>query len=194
MTEKTPNIDHMADLRRQGYSIREISVALTEQGTPLSPAAVSRHLRRAGVVGDETSTLEATTARIAKARAQTYDRVLALLEDAEAARERVYAPYQQVVSTPEGAEIITLQEPPLGEAAKLLTTIERLITQATRLLDQVRGDDTEKATSLLMQLHVGIKQVVEQYDAETGRTVGADNDAYNYDSDYSVYTDPEQQA
>lgn len=182
-------IDQMITLRRQGYSVREVAAAMHEQGVNVSPTTVSRYMRRAGVTGDESTTYEATAARVKAAKQRVYEQALALLEDAEAARERVYAPAEVVVSTPDGADVVKLTEPPLADTAKVLQTVERLITNAQRLLDTIQEDTGEEAKSLL----VSLQQNLEAWVNATEEDPTAHNvPGMTYDSDYSVHTDPEQ--
>lgn len=182
-------IDQMITLRRQGYSVREVAAAMHEQGVNVSPTTVSRYMRRAGVTGDESTTYEATAARVKVAKQRVYEQALALLEDAEAARERVYAPAEVVVSTPDGADVVKLTEPPLADTAKVLQTVERLITNAQRLLDTIQEDTGEEAKSLL----VSLQQNLEAWVNTTEEDPTAHNEpGMTYDSDYSVHTDPEQ--
>lgn len=184
------HIDDMAAMRRQGYSVREIAAAMHDQGVKISPTTVSRYMRRAGVVADEGTTYEATATRVKAAKQRVYEQALSLLEDAEAARERVYAPAEVVVSTPDGADVVKLTEPPLADTAKVLQTVERLITNAQRLLDTIQEDTGEEAKSLLVSLQENLEAWVN--------TTEEDPTAHNvpgmtYDSGYDVRTDPEQQ-
>lgn len=183
-------INQMITLRRQGYSVREVAAILSDQGVSISPTTVSRHLRRAGVTGDETATQEATAARVKAARQRALEQALTLLEDAEAARERVYAPAKVVVSTPDGAQVLTLPEPPLQDVAKVLHTVERLITQAQRLLETIQEDTTEEAKSVLQALQENLEAYIAL--AEPDPTI-FNEPGMTYDSDYSVENDPEQQ-
>lgn len=182
-------IDQMIILRRQGYSVREVAAILSERGANISPTTVSRQLRRAGVTGDDTTTQEATAARVKAARHRALEQALTLLEDAEAARERVYAPAEVVVSTPDGAEILTLAEPPLQDVAKVLQTVERLITQAQRLLETIQEDSTEEAKSVLQALQENLEAYIAL--AEPDPTI-FNEPGMTYDSDYNIDTDPEQ--
>lgn len=184
------HINDMAAMRRQGFSVREIAAAMHDQGVTVSPTTVSRHLRRAGVTGDDSTTYEATAARVKAAKQRVYEQALALLEDAEAARERVYAPAEVVVSTPDGADVVRLTEPPLADTAKVLQTVERLITNAQRLLDTIQEDTGEEAKSLL----VSLQEHLEMWVDATEDDVTAHNEpGMTYDSDYDVRTDPDQQ-
>lgn len=184
------HIDDMAAMRRQGFSVREIAAAMQDQGVTVSPTTVSRYMRRAGVVADEGTTYEATAARVKAAKQRVYEQALTLVEDAESARERVYAPAEVVVSTPEGAEVLHLPEPPLQDVAKVLQTIERLITNAQRLLDTIKDDTGEEAKSLL----VSLQENLEAWVNATEEDPTAHNEpGMTYDSSYDVRTDPEQQ-
>lgn len=184
------HINDMAAMRRQGFSVREIAAAMHDKGVTVSPTTVSRYMRRAGVTGDDSTTYEATAARVKAAKQRVYEQALALLEDAEAARERVYAPAEVVVSTPDGADVVRLTEPPLADTAKVLQTVERLITNAQRLLDTIQEDTGEEAKSLL----VSLQEHLEAWVDATEDDVTAHNEpGMTYDSDYDVRTDPDQQ-
>ena len=184
------HIDDMAAMRRQGYSVREIAAAMQDQGVTVSPTTVSRYMRRAGVVADEGTTYEATAARVKAAKQRVYEQALSLLEDAEAARERVYAPAEVVVSTPDGADVVKLTEPPLADTAKVLQTVERLVTNAQRLLATIQDDTGEEAKSLL----VSLQEHLEAWADATEDDATAHNEpGMTYDSEYDVRTDPEQQ-
>ena len=177
-------VDRMVELRKEGLSTREIKIQLAAEGTEVSVAAVSRHLRQRGIMADETITHEATQARVRAARAKAYERAIALLEDAENARERAYAPAQHVVNGPDGAQIIVTQEPSVADLAKLLGAIERLVTQAHKLIDSVSDDGTENARNLLTEILEGFKGYAE---AHRGLL---DGDPNSYTSDYDIAADP----
>ncbi|TVS26412.1 hypothetical protein [Corynebacterium sanguinis] len=172
--------DRAIQLRKSGYTLREI-----QHEVGISIGHLSRLLKAAGVTGDTTRTLEASLARWEAARAAMYDLLSDLLDDAASLRERMFEPYDQWVTTTDGVVKITLQEPPLGEVAKLSEALRRTLVEVNKLQAELdRGNSTEQARNLLTQLFDGFQTIAALADPI--------NEPGTYDSDYDVETDPEQ--
>lgn len=172
--------DRAIQLRKSGYTLREIQL---EVG--VSIGHLSRLLKAAGVTGDSTRTVEASLARFEAARAAMYDLLSDLLDDTASLRERMFEPYEQWVTTTDGPVKVTLQEPPLGEVAKLSEALRRTLVEINRLQAELdRGSDLDKTRGFLGDLFEGFKMV-----AALAEPINGDG---TYDSDYNVETDPEQ--
>lgn len=122
----------------------------------VSADTVGRIADAAGIVDPfvRTRTENATRARqadLAARRAQIADM---LLEDAERMRERAWAEYPVVVTSQQGAEVITLDQPPLRDAQAAYTSIAICLDKHLALVrhDGDAGGDLESAKSLLSDL------------------------------------------
>ena len=82
---------------------------------------------------DRSETEKATRARAVDVKALREQLKQDLLEDAQRFRQRAWSPYQVVVSTPQGADIVTIDEPPLTEARAAYTAIGIAIDKSLRL-------------------------------------------------------------
>ncbi|MCT2287835.1 hypothetical protein M3F30_04445 [Corynebacterium sanguinis] len=170
------------ELRKSGYTLREIR---NEVG--VSIGHLSRLLNAAGVTGDTSRTLEASLARFEAARGAIYDLLSDLLDDAASLRERMFEPFDQWISTPDGPVKVTLQEPPLSEVAKLSEALRRTLVEINRLQAELdRGSDTDRTRGMLQDLFDGFKMIAALAEP--------DNNPGTYDSDYDVNADPKQLA
>lgn len=172
--------DRAIQLRKSGYTLREVQL---EVG--ISIGHLSRLLKAAGVTGDSTRTVEASLARLEAARAAMYDLLADLLDDAASLRERMFEPYDQWITSPDGPVRVTLPEPPLSEVAKLSEALRRTLVEINRLQSELdRGSDLDKTRGFLGDLFEGFKTV-----AALAEPINGDG---TYDSDYNIETDPEQ--
>lgn len=89
---------------------------------------------------DRSGTEAATRARVIDCKAAREQLKADLLADAQRFRERAWSPYQVVVSTPEGAEVVTLDLPPLTEARAAYTAIGIAIDKSLRLEQHDSGE------------------------------------------------------
>ena len=169
------------DLHDQGHSYRQIA---REIG--ISHATVATIIRKAGKPTNAAATAEATRARMARLNEKRLAHAEMLAEQIDDMAHRIWNEYEIYVNGPEGAERVVMAEPPLKEQAdgyKGMQAMVNMIDTLQATLDT--GDDTEHAKSLLAQLQQGFEQVVA--------LAGPDNDPLNYDSDYNIDTDPDQQ-
>lgn len=169
------------DLHDQGHSYRQIA---REIG--ISHATVATIIRKAGKPTNAAATAEATRARMARLNEKRLAHAEMLAEQIDDMAHRIWNEYEIYVNGPEGAERVVMAEPPLKEQAdgyKGMQAMVNMIDTLQAALDT--GDDTEHAKSLLAQLQQGFEQVVA--------LAGPDNDPLNYDSDYNIDTDPDQQ-
>ena len=168
-------------LRKDGWTLREIS-----HETGVSVAACSRHLNRRGIVGDTSRTVEAARARFEAAQTARYDLICDLFDDLENLRLRLNEPYDEWLNSPDGPVKVTLAEPPLSECARIAEVMRKTVVEINRLeAEFTANSDLDSARSFLQNLQASLEHVVAQ--------AGPDDDPLNYDSDYSVETDPEQQ-
>jgi hypothetical protein len=75
-----------------------------------------------------------------------------LLADAQRFRKRAWESYQVVVGTPEGAEIVTLDLPPLPDARAAYTAIGIAVDKSIRLEEHDSDDSAAGAKNLLGSL------------------------------------------
>jgi hypothetical protein len=120
----------------------------------VSVGSVTNIAKAAGVPGafDRSQTENATRAREVDCKALRAQLKVDLLNDAQRFRKRSWEPYQVVVGTPEGAEIVTLDLPPLPDARAAYTAIGIAVDKSIRLEQHDVGDSTEGAKSLLGSL------------------------------------------
>lgn len=168
-------------LRKDGWTLREIS-----HETGVSVATCSRHLNRRGIVGDTSRTVEAARARFEAAQTARYDLICDLFVDLENLRTRLNEPYDEWVNSPEGPVKVTLPEPPLSECARIAEVMRKTVVEINRLeAEFLANNELDSAKSFLQNLQASLESAVAQ--------AGPDNDPLNYDGEYSVHTDPEQQ-
>lgn len=171
---------HIEELRKDGWTLREIA-----QETGVSVATCSRHLNRAGIVGDTSRTVEAARARFEAAQTARYDLICDLFDDLENLRTRLNEPYDEWLNGPDGPTRVTLPEPPLSECAKITEVMRKTVAEISRLeAEFLANNELDSAKSFLQNLQTSLEAAVA--------LAGPDKDPLNYDSDYSVHTDPEQ--
>jgi transposase-like protein len=91
-----------------------------------------------------------------------------LLDDAQHFRKRARSPYEVVVSTVQGAEVITLSEPPLTDVRSALTAIGICIDKGLAIEKHDTSDDgADHAKSMLGRLFTGLAEAVGTEPAET---------------------------
>lgn len=123
----------LADIRAakaNGSSVRKIATA-----HGIAPSTVTRIAKEHGL-GDafeRSQTRKATRAREDDCKALRAQLKLDLLTDAQRFRKRAWESYQVVVGTPEGAEIVHLDLPPLPDARAAYTAIGIAVDKSIRL-------------------------------------------------------------
>lgn len=122
----------------------------------VSAQTVSNIADDAGMHGafSRLQTENATRARQADLAARRASIAQMLLEDAERMRERAWAEYPVVVTSQQGAEVVTLEQPPLRDAQAAYTSIAICLDKHLALVrhDGDAGGDLESAKSLLGDL------------------------------------------
>ena len=118
-------------------------------------------------------TEKATRARAVDVKAMREQLKLDLLEDAQRLRRRAWSPYQVVVSTPQGADIVTIDEPPLAEARAAYTAIGIAIDKSLVLErhDSTGGDSG--AASMLDALAEGIRRFAQSDEPPPAESEGS---------------------
>lgn len=173
--------ERVKHLRRQGYTLREISKL-----TNVSVAECSRTLNRAGIVGDSTRTVEAARSRFEQGQAARYDLIMDLYDDLESLRQRLNEPYDQWLNGPDGPVKVTLPEPPLSECVKIVEVMRKTVTEVNRLEEEFKDrSNLEGARNVLKELQEGLKAVAAIH--------GPSTDPNDYDSDYDIAKDPDEQ-
>lgn len=120
----------------------------------VSVGTVTNIAKSAGLADafDRTQTEKAARARAVDCKALRAQLKEDLLLDAQRLRERAWAPYQVVVSTPQGADIVTLDEPPLNEARAAYTAVGIAIDKSLVLERHDSVDSAAGAKSMLGSL------------------------------------------
>ena len=169
------------ELYDQDYSYRQIARELG-----ISHASVGTIIRASGRNTNSAATAEATRARMERLNAKRLAHAEMLTEQIDDMAHRIWNEYEIYLNGPDGAERIVMAEPPLKEQADGYKGMQAMVNMIDTLQASLNtDDDTETAKSLLTQLQAGFEQVVA--------LAGPDNDPLNYDSDYDVATDPDQQ-
>lgn len=109
----------------------------------VSPSTVTKIARDEGITTafDRTQTAKATRAREDDCRALRAQLKLDLLADAQRFRSRAWSRYQVVVGTPEGAQIVDLDLPPLQDQRAAYTAIGIAVDKTVRI-EQHDSDDS----------------------------------------------------
>ena len=129
----------------------------------VSTSTVTNIAKYAGIdtACDRTSTEKATRAREADCKALREQLKIDMLQDAQRLRQRAWAPYQVVVSTPQGADVVTLTEPPLNEVRAAYTAVGIAIDKSLVLERHDSGSGTDGAKSMLDALAEGIRRFAQ---------------------------------
>jgi hypothetical protein len=136
----------------------------------VSPGTVENIARDAGLVDAfaRTKTENATRARQSDLAARRAVIAEMLLDDIQALRDRAWQPYQVVTSSQHGAEITTLELPPLRDAQAAYTSIAVALDKHLALVrhDGDTGGDLESARSLLGDLGRALGLAADQLGRE----------------------------
>jgi transposase-like protein len=116
--------------RANGTSVRQIA---RDHG--VSPSSVTKIAAEYGIADafGRSQTENATRAREVDCKALRAQLKVDLLHDAQRLRGRAWSPYTVVVSTPEGAERVTLDEPPLPDVRAAYTAIGIAVDKSAAL-------------------------------------------------------------
>jgi hypothetical protein len=129
--------------RKRGAVLKDIRAA-RENGTSAGQIARDHGIARSTVTKlaadnnitdafERSQTEKATRAAEADCKALRAQLKVDLLHDAQRFRKRAWEKYQVVVGTPEGAEIVTLDLPPLPDARAAYTALGISVDKSIRL-------------------------------------------------------------
>lgn len=116
---------------------------------------------------DRSQTEKATRAKAIDVKALREQLKLDLLEDAQRLRQRAWNPYQVVVSTPQGADVVTIDEPPLTETRAAYTAIGIAIDKSLVLEKHDATGGDSGARSMLDALAEGIRRFAQSDEPPT---------------------------
>lgn len=117
---------------------------------------------------DRTHTIKGARAKQADNKMRRAQLAMDLLEDAQRLRTRAWEPYQVVVGTPDGAEIVELKLPPLPDARAAYTSIGICSDKSIAIEKHDTSDDgADHAQSMLGRLLTGLAQAVSDEPPET---------------------------
>lgn len=120
---------------------------------------------------ERTQTAKAARAKQADNKAKRAQLQSDLLDDAQKLRKRAWSRYPIVVSGPEGAETVWLDEPPLPDVRAAYTSIG-IIADKDRAYERDKSDEgSDHATSVLGRLFTGLAEAVS---ADTPQDDGGD--------------------
>jgi hypothetical protein len=149
----------LADIRAGAKSRNQIA---RDHG--VSAGSVTKLAGTAGITGafDRSHTKEATRARETDCKALRAQLKVDLLHDAQRLRKRIWGSHQVVVSTPQGAEVVTLDENPLTEMRSGYTALGIAVDKSLRLeeFDTDGADGSKNARSLLGSLFASMAERV----------------------------------
>lgn len=136
----------------------------------VSASMVTKIARGEGIEDafDRASTAKATRAREVDCKALREQLKLDMLLDAQRLRQRAWAPYQVVVSTPQGADTVTLTEPPLNEVRSAYTAIGIAIDKSLVLERHDSVESTDGTRSMLDALAEGIRRFAQSDEPPAG--------------------------
>lgn len=111
-------LEQIRVLHARGESCEAIAAALGR-----NKSTVSRQCRKLGLSFDRSATKAATDAKQADNKSRRAKFAAEMLDDIERLRERAWSAYKVVVGTAQGAEVIELLLPPLGEVRAAYSAI-----------------------------------------------------------------------
>jgi transposase-like protein len=133
-------------IKAGGKSTRQIA---KEHG--VGHVTVTKIAQQAGLTDafDRTQTEKATAAKAADCRARREQLKADLLDDAERLRERAWSEYKVVVGTPTGAQIVSLDLPPLQDVRAAYAALSIAVDKHVKLEQYDTTDSASDAKSLL---------------------------------------------
>lgn len=120
-----------------------------------------------GSAFDRSMTVTATRAREADCKAMRVQLKADLLADAQRLRRRAWSKYKIAVPGPEGAEIVTLDLPPLPDVRAAYAAIGTCTDKSLRLEQHDSDGNADHAKSMLGRLFTGLALAVEGDTQET---------------------------
>ena len=155
----------LADIKAGGGKRNEIA---RKHG--VSPSLVGKIATAEGITDawDRTHALKGARAKAIDNKSKRAQLASDLLDDAQHYRKRARSAYKVVVSTPEGADVVTLDEPPLPDVRSALTAIGICVDKSIAVEKHDTTDDgSQHARSMLGQLFTGLAQAVNGDAPET---------------------------
>jgi len=134
----------------------------------VSVSTVSKIAVREGLgdAFDRSRTEAATRAVVIDSRARREQLRNDLLDDAQRLRQRLWAPHEAYISTPQGAEKVVLPLPPLPDARAAVTAIGICIDKSLRLEQFDTTDNATEAKSMLTSLSEALGIAARSLDGE----------------------------
>lgn len=149
--------------RANGTSVRQIA---RDHGVAASTVTkIAADYGIADAFG-RSQTENATRAREVDCKALRAQLRVDLLHDAQRLRGRAWSPYTVVVSTPEGAERVVLDEPPLMDVRSAYTAIGIALDKSIRLEQHDSDDSASGAKSMLGDLGKTLRTVADALETE----------------------------
>lgn len=173
------DVERINDLYSRGFSTREIGRELG-----VSQSTVCNYLDYEVVERRVSRTEGATRARVAILHERIAENAIRSMDDVQNLRGRIYEPAEVVVQGADGAEVVELREPSIGEVSAALRASSQVAAGVERSLAVIEGKSDSAAGSVIDALVSGISSLVERSD-------DAGVDPRDQDSDYNVLTDPE---
>lgn len=143
----------LRDIRAGGKSRNEIARSHGVAASTVGKIAADEGITDAF---DRTHALKGARAKAVDNRAKRAQLESDLLDDAQKLRKRAWSPYTVVVSGPEGAETVTLEEPPLQDVRAAYTSIGIIVDKSVAIERHDSGDDAEAAKSVLAAVMDGL--------------------------------------
>lgn len=134
----------------------------------VSRTTVSKIAKDASVAHafERQKTEKATRARVADMASVRTTKAVVLLEDFDRLRERAWSPYQVVVGTKDGADIVTLKLPPLRDAQAAYTSMAICIDKHLALVKHDANSGANEARSMLSAIAEALEVAAEHLPAD----------------------------
>lgn len=132
----------------------------------VSATTVTNIANEAGLAGvfDRKKTENATRARLIDLKALRTELSQDLMLDARELRKRAWEPYTYYIGTKDGAEMVQLELPPLGEVRNVYTSIGIMVDKHVVLSKHDADNGADDAKSLLAGLGEALSAAAEQLD------------------------------
>lgn len=150
-------LEEIKQLHAEGKGRNEIAEAIGR-----SPSTVTKACKKLELSFDESQTVEATAARVAKMKAQRVDLAEKLLEDVLKMRERLWAPHTYYERGPDALVPVTLPLPPLRDARDGYSALQIALKGHLDLVSESTDTGIEGKRSVLANLIAGIKTAVKE--------------------------------
>jgi len=164
-TAKTParpplteaELEQIKQLHAEGKGRNEIAEAIGRAAATITAAA-----KKLGLSFDESQTVEATAARVAKMKSQRMDLAEQLLEDVLKMRERLWSPHNYYERGPDSLVPVTLPLPPLRDTRDGYAALQIALKGHLELVSESTDNGIDGKRSVLANLIEGIKSAVAE--------------------------------